>query len=215
MDTQARYQLGPNAVDRFLHDPKRLGFLFARYRFASRILHDCRSIIDIGCGDGLGTAVLLQTKARKIVGVDYDDELIAHANKQLKPALEIARPEDAKRLSFKQGDFFDLYISGMHGVICMDVIEHILPQQADEFVGSIYDSLNEHGIAVIGTPNGLAEEYASDHSRVGHINMYEPEELKAQMRKYFRTVIMCGMNDEMVNFGFEKLVHYVVCIGIK
>ena len=51
--------LGPNATDRYLFDPKRMCFFLSRYKFAAKMLRRCHSIVDVGCGDGMGTVTYL------------------------------------------------------------------------------------------------------------------------------------------------------------
>lgn len=215
LDTPVDYRLGPNMADRFFHDPKRIAFLFSRYKVASKILFDSRSILDAGCGDGMASALFLGTKARRIKGIDFDQSLIDHANNVLMPALEKTRPQDARRISFSHADLLDIAISGFQGVCSMDVIEHVQPERADDFVAVLYDALGPGGICVVGTPNKHAEGLASLHSKEGHINLYTPETLKEQMRKFFPTVIMGGLNDEVFHFGHTQLWHYILAIAIK
>ena len=70
------------------------------------MLRDCDSIIDIGCGDGLGTLIFLQdTFASVVNGVDTDADLISHANTLQKTATKVR--DDAHLLQFSFFHAFD------------------------------------------------------------------------------------------------------------
>ena len=59
-------------------DPKRLAFTISRYKFVSKMLSDCETILEIGCGDGFGARVVADNGA-KLTCVDLDVELLASA----------------------------------------------------------------------------------------------------------------------------------------
>ena len=46
--------LGPWTSFSFLSDPKHVSFVLARYKFVSKMLADKSTILEIGCGDGVG-----------------------------------------------------------------------------------------------------------------------------------------------------------------
>lgn len=217
-NVNAEYALGPNTLDRWINDPKRLGFMLARYKFAAKMLSQCNSILEVGCGDGFGSVTFLSdTKAQRIVCLDYYAPLIEHARNDLYPALVKARPKDAHRISFGTRDFFNG--SGQRnqfeGLVSLDCIEHIDPKRSYEFIGRMADSLVDHGIAVVGTPNALAAQYASPHSKIGHVNLLSPDQLREELSKKFKTVFLFSMNDELVHCGFDKLGHYILAVAVK
>ncbi len=210
--------LGPNATDRYLLDPKLLGFMFSRYKFAAKMLNGCGTILDIGCGDGMGTLTYTCETMAKVVGVDFDQNLINHANDVLLPAVRRIKPFRASRLTFEcvdilQGSFFGN--ARFNGISCIDVIEHIEESQEHKFLSRLAFMLKEHGIAVIGTPNALHGKYGSNFSQTGHINNYDPDRLEESLSEHFHNVIMFSMNDEMVHTGFDQLAHYLIalCVG--
>jgi 2-polyprenyl-3-methyl-5-hydroxy-6-metoxy-1,4-benzoquinol methylase len=210
--------LGPNSTDRYLFDPKRFAFFLSRYKFAAKMLKRCGSVIDVGCGDGMGTLTfLVDTQAQQVHGVDFDESLIAHAQNVLRPAVERARPERAACLSFACRDI--LQAVGPHecfeGLSSLDVIEHIEERQEHEFLSRLAGHLSTNGVAVIGTPNALARQYASAHSEIGHINNYDPDRLQRSLEGHFRRVFLFSMNDEVIHTGFDKLAHYLIALCVK
>lgn len=209
----AKLELGPVNSHSYLTDPRHLGFVLSRYKFAARMMRDCQSILDVGCGDGVGTLQFLHTDAYRIRGVDSDIELIAHANRNRVRLAE----DNWHRISFQAGDFVrdPLPVENYHGVCSLDVIEHIEPDEAGLFLQGIAYSLPDHGVAIIGTPSAYAAQYASEASRRGHINLYTPDRLRLSLRQHFKNVWIFCMNDEVVHTGFEKMAHYILAVCIK
>lgn len=216
--SRARLMMGPTNVDRFLLDPKRLAFFFSRYKFAAKMLSRCNAIIDVGCGDGWGALTFASdTRAARIVGIDFDSSVIDYANDHLLPVVRDLRPVDAPRLSFNRRDLLtDLHeVAGYDGLACMDVIEHIYCEESAEFIRRLASSLTDNGVAVVGTPNAAAAEFGSPHSQIGHINMFHAPRLRASLEENFRHVFMFSMNDEVVHTGFDRLAHYYIVLCVK
>lgn len=207
--------LGPNTVDRYINDPKRLAFMLARYKCAAKLMSRCESILDCGCGDGFGTLTFLHdTHAPKIIGVDFDGDLIGYATAILTPAVHKVSPVNASRLRWQALDIFDLY-QLFNGICCLDMIEHLKPEDNSKFISHLSRMLPRGGICIIGTPNAYAEQYASEHSKVGHINLLTHENLRSLLEEEFSTVFLFSMSDEVLHLGFEKLGHYIFAVAVK
>lgn len=214
MDVSVTLPLGPNTADRFLMDPKRLGFYAARYTFAAKMLHGCKSILDVGCGDGFFSTTLVHDTGANVTGIDFDPELITYANNVLAPAFRLARKDAPPTLDFWCTDFLsDELLERYDGAVSMDCIEHIEPDETGDFIKRMHQSLVRGGVAIIGTPNQHAEALGSPHSRTGHINLFTPARLRKAMQREFRNVFMFGMNDGTLNVGHENLWHYVIGVG--
>ena len=209
--------MGSQTTDRFLFDPKRLCFFLSRYKFAAKMLSRCSHIVDVGCGDGFGTLTFLADTKATILGVDFDREQIDFANKQFQPVIQSAMPEVAGRLVFEHTDFTEQapLTPLADGIASLDVIEHIPPEKEELYLAGIRGTLVDRGVAVIGTPNDLASQYASKHSQIGHINMFTPDRLQGTLEKHFSRVFLFSMNDEVVHTGFNKMAHYLMALAIK
>lgn len=209
--------MGSQTTDRFLFDPKRLCFFLARYKFAAKMLSRCRHIVDVGCGDGFGTLTFLADTKATILGVDFDCQQIDFANEHFLPVIRSAMPKEAGRLAFEHMDFTDRapLVPLADGVASLDVIEHIPREKEDLYLAGIRETLADRGVAVIGTPNDLASQYASKHSQVGHINMFTPDRLQEALEQHFSRVFLFSMNDEVVHTGFSKMAHYLMALAIK
>lgn len=209
--------LGPVSTDRFVYDPKRLCFFLSRYKFAAKMLRRCRRIVDVGCGDGLGTLTFLADTKAEVLGVDFDEPQIAYARKTMLPLVAKMMPGSASRLRFQEMDFVKQapLRPRPDGIVSLDVIEHIPRRAEDAFLKGLRDTLAPRGVCIIGTPNDYASAYASKHSQAGHINLFTPERLQETLERYFEQVFMFSMNDEVVHTGFDKMAHYLLALAVK
>ncbi len=66
-------------------------------------------------------------------------------------------------------------------------------------------------------PSLESQAYASEASRVGHVNCKTGQELKTNALKYFTNVFLFSMNDETLHIGFPQMSHYIFveCSGKK
>jgi 2-polyprenyl-3-methyl-5-hydroxy-6-metoxy-1,4-benzoquinol methylase len=161
-------------------------------------------VLDVGCSEGLGTWVLAK-ECGFARGVDSDEEAISVGKGNWEDPC----------VDFTCEDFLTAEPEQYDAVTNFDVIEHILPQNAGAFLGRIAENLKHDGIAVIGTPNIVAQVYASAVSKAGHVNCYSGERLEAEMREHFHHVFMFVANDEVVHTGFQPTANYLLAVGCR
>ncbi|MDJ0652385.1 MAG: methyltransferase domain-containing protein [Simkaniaceae bacterium] len=194
------YKLGPHWSFNFRNDPKRLAFVLSRYKFSSKMLGKRSHILELGCSDGIGTAILAEN-AEEYTGVDLD-----------RPAVESAKINFTDH-TFIHDDFMGNTYGTFDGVVSLDVVEHILPDYEDLYFETVVKNLSDKGIAVIGTPNITASPYASKASELGHVNLFSQERLISKLKKFFHHVFSFGMNDEIVHTGYSPMAHYLICVA--
>ena len=199
-------ELGPWTSYSLLNDPKHMGFVLARYKFCAKILDGFDKVIEVGCGDAFGTPVVAQ-HVKQVLAIEPDGRHIAGNKKRL---------GKVKNIEFRQGTIQDLKLAknSFDGAYSIDVIEHLDEHLNDPFVASQAEILKSNGVCIIGTPNITANEYASERSRVQHINLHSQKSLKALMEKYFQRVFMFGMNDEVLHTGYSPMCHYIFGMGV-
>lgn len=196
--------LGPYSSFTYRNDPKHLLFTFARYKFCAKLLSGSKRVIEIGCGDAVGAPILLQTIER-LHGVDLESSVISDNEK---------RNEYPGRLTFETADSTNTIANGeFDGLVSLDVIEHIDPKEENRFIRNITRPLTCDAVAIIGTPNISSQQYASDNSRAGHINLKSHDTLKHSLELFFTNVFVFGMNDEMVHTGFSPMCHYLIAVA--
>jgi 2-polyprenyl-3-methyl-5-hydroxy-6-metoxy-1,4-benzoquinol methylase len=95
----------------------------------------------------------------------------------------------------------------------LDVLEHIEEKDEDRFIRNTLASLSPHGIAIFGMPSLESQSHASPQSKEGHVNCKSGEVFKRCMERYFHTVFVFSMNDEVIHTGFYPMAHYLMAIG--
>ena len=198
--------LGPWTSYSLLNDPKHMGFVLARYKFCAKIFDGMDKAIEVGCGDAFGTPIVAQ-HVKNVLAIEPDARHIAGNKKRL---------AKIKNIDFRRGTIQDLKLArgSFDGAYSIDVIEHLDQHLNDPFVASQADILKKDGVCIIGTPNVTANEYASQRSRVQHINLHSQKSLHVLMAKYFKRVFMFGMNDEVLHTGFPAMCHYIFGMGV-
>jgi len=198
-------KLGPYTTHIWNHDPKHLGFLLSRYKFCAKMLEGKKRVLEIGCGDGFGIPVMLQSVGH-IHGVDWEP-LLMQSNIDRLEGLNCSFSVLDITTGSAPGNKFDAAFS-------LDVIEHIPKEKESFYFQNICTSLESDGVFIMGTPNITANEYASEGSRQGHINLKSHAEMRKLMGTYFRNVFLFSMNDEVVHTGYGSMAHYLIAMGV-
>nr|WP_240763263.1 class I SAM-dependent methyltransferase [Shigella flexneri] len=90
----------------------------ARYANILHLVKD-KVVLDIACGEGYGSALLMKAGAKRVVGVDISEESIERAKKLFGKYDVEYIVSDANTISERYGeDFFDIVVS-------IETIEHI------------------------------------------------------------------------------------------
>lgn len=205
---RAPFKLGVAAAAAYTTDPRMIAFMAARYKFVAKMLEGSARVLEVGCGDAFGAPIVAQS-VKSLVCTDIDPDTLAD-NAQRLSAFQ--------NLSFEFHDFrAEAYPQAMTAVYSVDVLEHIFPNEEDAWLTHVFGNLAPQGIALFGTPNKVAEQYASEHSRAGHINLKSFKELRGLMQRHFHNVLMFGMNDEVLHTGYSEMCHYLwaLCTGPK
>jgi len=186
----------------FITDPKRLGFVLSRYKFAAKMAVKNANILELGCSEGIGVPILLEN-AISYLGVDLDKQAIGSAKKNI----------NSDKCTFIYDDFLNKNYGRFKTIISLDVIEHIYPDHEKLYFDTIVENLSDNGLCIIGTPNISANQYASKASKLGHVNLYSQKRLVGLMKQYFHQVLPFSMNDEIMHTGFSEMSHYLINIG--
>ncbi|HEY1793216.1 MAG TPA: class I SAM-dependent methyltransferase [Opitutaceae bacterium] len=184
-------------------DPRRLGFVLARYKFAAKMLRGMDSVLEVGCGDAFGTRVVRQEVGR-VTAVDFDPVFVADVNRRMDPAWPF---------ECRVHDLLDGPVPGpFDGAYAIDVIEHVRAADADRFVRNIGASLRPGGVCLIGTPSLESQAHASEQSRAGHVNCMSEPQLRELMKRHFANVFIFSMNDEVVHTGRFDMANYLAAL---
>lgn len=172
-------------------DPKHLSFVLSRYKQVSKLISGFDQVLEIGAGDGFASEIV----RREVKDLTLSDVQGCHG---VMPMNILDGPVDK----------YDAIYS-------LDVIEHINPEDTETFLANISESLKDKGVVIIGSPSLESQSYASEISKLGHINCMSAKTLKLEMSKFFNPVFSFGMNDEVLHTGFDGMRHYNLMIGVK
>ena len=184
-------------------DPRRLAFLLARYKFVSKMLAGKKFVGELGCGDGFGTRVVMQS-VDKVIAYDFDSVFV-----------DDIRQRQSKRwpLEAHYHDILEGPLPNVHdGIFSLDVIEHIPRNVEHLYLDHLKQSLSEDGVLIVGSPSLESQAYASPPSKAGHVNCKSGDELRALLKSYFENVFLFSMNDEVVHTGFAPMAHYLFAV---
>lgn len=199
-------ELGPYTTRALLSDPKRFGFMLARHKFVGKMLTGYDKVLEVGCQEGF-TSLFTASFVKNLVSVDFFRE-------HIKVAVEKIAPY-AANVEFRGHDILDGPVEGsFDAAFSMDVFEHIDPAQEDLYFENIKGSLTDQGVFICGIPSLESQEYASEGSKLGHINCKSGQGLKDICERHFRNVFMFSMNDEVLHTGFFPMSQYLIALCV-
>lgn len=152
-----------------------------RYRFACTLLQPGQKVLDIACGTGYGTAMLLQ-RGCKVVGADIDNEILKEA--RMRWNYDGFVQADALDLPFPDASF--------DAVVSFETIEHVA--DGERFLAEMRRVLRPGGIFICSTPNVRYTAHPSCH-----VKEYEPDEFFKLVESYFANVKHYGQYFRMMD----------------
>ncbi len=200
--TEEQVTIGAHWTFNILNDPKRLSFVLSRYKFAAKMASQRGAVLELGCSEGIGVPILAEF-ASTYTGVDLDQGAIRDAQRTW---------TDSKH-TFICADFLEKTYGSFQSVVSMDVVEHIDRDQEHRFFQTVFANMADDGVAIIGTPNITSEQYASEASRMGHVNLFDGPRLLAWMDRICHNAFLFSMNDEVVHTGFTPMAHFLIAVG--
>lgn len=145
-----------------------------RGRLIREILVPNDDVLDVGCGEGIITAILAE-KCRTIIGCDYSAEAIRIA-KQRYPNIDFVY-SNCTALRFENERFTKVVLS--------DVAEHLLPQQFKRTLQEIKRVLIKGGTLILTSP---LSGHGKNASTYAHIYEYSEIEMESILSSIFDEV---------------------------
>ena len=201
--------LGRVAYARWRKDPKSFLFTLARYKFVSKLIEGKENVMEVGCGDGF-MSPLVSRSVNTLLLTDYDPLFVQDAQANCKSNNQ--ENVECSTFDFSQQPF----PSKFDAIYALDVLEHIQPGATEHrFILNISHSLKQGGVCIFGMPTSASQLLIPDAQRdPGHINCKTGNELRQTMLKYFPTVFLFSMNDEVVHTGNSDMAYYIFGVGI-
>ncbi len=113
-----------------------------RYIFAKNILSPGMKVLDIACGTGYGTAILVNHGC-DVTGGDYSADTISFA----KEVWDYEKFVQADALSLQFGD------NTFDAVVTFETIEHVYENEAEQYLREMKRVLKPGGLFICSTPN--------------------------------------------------------------
>jgi 2-polyprenyl-3-methyl-5-hydroxy-6-metoxy-1,4-benzoquinol methylase len=198
--------LPPNISEILCRDPRLIGFVAARHKFVAKILEGL-DILEVGCQEGFGT-MFVAPYVKSITCIDFYSPFVDGFQKYMAPYLP--------NCSVKQGDITQEFFKGpFEGAFALDVLEHIETSDEHCFWTNLCKSITSTAYVIVGMPSLESQAYASEASRIGHVNCKTGSDLRKSGLKYFSNVVLLSMNDELLHNGYLPMSQYifVVCNG--
>lgn len=199
--------LGRMATNRWRSDSKLLGVTLSRYKFVSKMFTGFESVLEIGAADGWYSRVVLN-EVRALTLSDFDKIWLEDFESQ-----EVYTIRGTEYLIH---DFAKQKLDrSFNGIYALDVLEHIQPTNQRRFLSNVCSSLLPKGVAIFGMPSAESQVYASEGSKIGHVNCQSGNELKENLSEYFNNVFVFSMSDEVVHTGFMPMAHYLLALCVS
>lgn len=159
--------------------------------------------MEVGCGDAFATRIVRQHlhPEATLQAVDLSRGYIGSAKRN--------NPKDSRwRVWVGDWDILDGPLSGFEAVYSLDLFEHI----ADE--DRLLSNLSRCApVCVIGLPSLESQAYASEISKMEHVNCKTREGLRESMSRYFKQVFIFGMTDTVIHNGPQA--SYLFGLGVN
>ncbi|MGH3441175.1 MAG: class I SAM-dependent methyltransferase [Nitriliruptorales bacterium] len=127
-------------------------------------------VLDAGCGEGYGAEMLRRAGAERVVAVDLDERVAAHADRAYPEVAAVVA--ELSRLPLAPGSI-DL-------VVCFQVVEHVWDVPA--LLGSLRRVLAARGELILSTPNRLTFTPDQDGpANPFHVREFSPDELRDEL----------------------------------
>lgn len=198
--------LGPHTSYQWNNSRRHLLFTATRYKFAMKMIGnlyepDEKDILDLGCSDGFGTYYVAEY-ASSVVGVDFDEEAVGYA---------IAHNQ-TPNISYKLDNFLGKKYGDFDGIVSYDVLEHIYPENEEQYMDTVLKNLKDTGTFVVGTPSLETQQYSKENITGAHVNVYKGEDFYKMLKKYFYNVYLFTQNDEIIHTGHLRMANYLIAV---
>jgi SAM-dependent methyltransferase len=154
---------------------------FHRYMWAAQLVSG-RRVLDLGSGEGYGSAILAE-RAAHVLGIDVDDATVEHSRNRYAGEAVDFRVGSAVEL----GDLAD---GSLDAVVAFELIEHL--EDHERMLAGIARVLAPDGILIISTPDTRVYSQERGHENPFHVRELDEPEFRALLGAHFTDVRLWG-----------------------
>jgi len=193
-------------------DEKNIGYTLSKYKqqylpILNKYSKDVR-ILELGCGRGLLLKFLKDNGYKNVLGIDVSVEQIEIADVQ---GLNVLQSDVLTFLS-STDENFDL-------IFALDLIEHFSKNELIELAKNVYNRLNNNGMFVFHTPNGLGiNSNRLIYGDLTHLTILTPNSAEQLLRfagfsqiKFYET----GPYAKNINGFIRKIIWKMIKFGVN
>ncbi len=146
-----------------------------------------KKVLEVGCGDGYGSAYLVEV-ATEAIGIDYEENIILQAQNKYKAQNLKFLSMDATNLQFKD-ESFDIACS-------FQVIEHIPEEKLLRYLSEIKRVLNKNGQFYLSTLNlkHTMKSPITYQKHPAHCKEFTLPELRDLLSRVFSNIEIYGLH---------------------
>jgi hypothetical protein len=184
-------------------NPRQLTAALVRYNFIAKMLSGRHDVGEFSRGDAFGTRIVLE-EVDRITTYGRDPVLIGdiqHRRDQ-RWALE-ARVHDILRSPLPRRH---------DAIFSLDVIDFIAPEREGAYLTNLWASLEPRGVLIIGTGAAGSSRPMEPADRDRQINRKTALELQALLERYFSSIFLYSMNEEVVQTGVSPNADYLLAV---
>lgn len=175
-----------------------------RYKFSRKF---CKgSVLDIACGVGYGSELLLNNNLsiNKYVGIDSSHEAISYAKLHYKNSKSFYYVDDALNPNLQ-----DIY-GNFDTIVSFETIEHFKEDKL--FIENLYKLLCPNGTLIISTPFGRGKNQSC--SSPFHVYQYTKDEF-IKILSIFKNITMYNQIDTTIEIPDPNRKYYIMVAVCK
>lgn len=181
-----------------------------RYFFASNILKNRKSILDVACADGYGSYILCKN-VEKVYGIDCNNSYLKIANEKY----------SFENIIYKQMNFDNETIDGKYdGIVCFETLEHL--KYPERFLKNLYNILDNNGTLIVSVPNSIYEQFENGKNKDSyHLHVFTYNDIVELIKKigfnikniYGQSYINKIVNKEILEYEITNVENDAKTIG--
>lgn len=168
----------------------------ARYASILPFVKD-KVVLDIACGEGYGSALMMRAGAKRVVGVDISAEAVAKSRRVFAGSKAEYIQADATHLgALFESSTFDVVVS-------IETIEHVTDDEA--YLTALKRVAKPGAVFLISCPNDYWYYPQADQANPFHLRKYQLEEFQAVSTKVLGNNVHWGVGSAVFGFGTAPL----------